>query len=76
MPRRRRPPSLSPSDAEDLFRASLAYRGLLIRGLTDLKPFGPHYTALHVLLESVHRMLEDVAGRKIDVRKSDLGLLE
>jgi hypothetical protein len=76
MPRRQRRPVLSTIDAENLYRASLAYRGLLIRGLTDLKPFGPHYSALHDLLEALHKALEEVAGRKIDVRKSDLGLLE
>lgn len=40
----------------------------------ELKPFGPHFSALHDLTEAVHAALEKVARRKLEYCKSDLGL--
>lgn len=76
MPRRKRSATLSPIEAERFYRASIAYRQALLQLQTDLAPFGPHYSPLHDLTDALHRALVDIAGRELDFRKTDLGLLE
>lgn len=76
MPRRRNYiETMKPADAESVIRAGLRFRDALLDGKQDLKPFNAQYRVLDDAMESVTRTLEVVAGRTMNPRAPDLGLL-
>lgn len=74
--RYKRRPELYPNDAERFYRASLAYREALIQLQLGLKPYKAHFNGLDEIIMVMHKTLEDIAGKKLDFRASDLGLLD
>ncbi|MEX0406782.1 hypothetical protein ABGN05_14020 [Aquibium sp. LZ166] len=51
-------------------------RAAVIQAHTGLDPYGEQYKALDAARETLEAALATVAGRKLDYRKADLGLLE
>lgn len=67
--------SIAPATAQALIRAGLAFRKALLAGKRDLRPFGPSYRVLDDAMDSVDRTLEAVAGKPLNYRADDMGLL-
>ena len=76
MPRRRRTDTLSAEQAAELFRRALHLRAAVIQAHTRLNPYGAQYQSLEAAREALDAALATVAGRKLDYRQADLGLLE
>ncbi|APH70941.1 hypothetical protein BSQ44_05775 [Aquibium oceanicum] len=76
MPRRRRTDTLSADEATELFQRALHLRTAIIQAYARLSPYADEYRDLESAREALDGALATVAGRKLDYRKADLGLLE
>lgn len=77
MPSRRRSryEKLFASEATKLVEDGLRLRGTILRANLHLVPFNEQYAALHALTEAIDAALPLIAGKPIDDRAVDLGLL-